>query len=714
MLVQCVDSQRKYSDALAAYRTSLKDVLGREREIRTVSRDREILVSRVLKLQKKRPTEEDPTWDIKMQDAQKELAACEACLRGELQALAGVKRRIFRDALSMRLRAFQNMGANIQAVAADAINQLASLGGETPLQTPTQSNFPPRASSPAHSPPYSVVSLPDSIAPSHSASQLSEDGFSSRPTSDDEEDWPRRQAQAAAARQGAPALSRENSGLSAGTARPVSPLLDRPSVGRKISSRAASPTPSGRPLSFNHTYPRAASPPPTSRAASPGPQVPGGYAIPSADAHRVRTDALQREEDLDSSDEEQERLKNVTYERHEGGGANRLVRKRHDSAPTAPAHRSGGGFFSGLAALFRGGKKTARDTDSLQEGRSSGKGLRAASNGQGWSTRADTNHRGPFTFRRSDSSDEDTRQFVKVVNTGNPQQRLALGDAGPKPQVIQPKRPGNVRRSSVLSDPGPTTALTDVTVGRNGTLKRRSAAPNGSAIPDAASANLSRASTIRSTTSTVKRKKKKRAPGSKALKPAGGDAPSIMSLVDEDQPAPTSGGPPGIPSLPSLANNAAETASLMSVGSDVVPSRAYGDEAPATHTPVGETSGFLSVPPSALKTISEGGSDSALSKRKSVRLAADTKINEAEYTNTPPPAAPATALKLTPPPPPTAWTSRQGSYADSSDEEGETGMSEYAKARKAMARADRRIKEAGSPEAVRKEKGKAKAIGQDE
>lgn len=711
LMGRCNESQRRYHEALSTYRNALKDVLGREREIRTVARDREILVSRVLKLQRKRPSEEDPGWDVRMQDAQKELAACESVLRTELASLAAVKRSIFRDALSMRLRAFRELGQMFDSVGAEGLAHLEVLG--TPAAMPSHYGpSDPRARrervltqgatdsfrSPTVSPPMSVLSLPDSL----SQQQSVDEDVDHEAYSDDEElddaaqpvQMKRQSSQDTARPASPPPLQRANP--------PPLQRVDsgsRPRPASALVQRASSPPPAPRPTSYGGptAFPRAPSPV-VSRAASPGPRVPGAFSIPSADAHRARTAELKRDEP-DSSDEEDARLKAMQVERHEGGGAARL-RRRRDSEPTPnrPAKSSGGGgggggFFSGFFSVFRGGgKKRDADDDSLRNAR------RAAST-PSWTTRTDHNLKGLGKLRRSDSSDEESpRQFVKVINTGNPQQRLRLGDDGPKPKIVQPAapkaRPNAIRRSSVLSDPGLSRKL-----GGGGGGGAQTPLANGSA-------SLSRSGTVKSATSeaTVKRKKRKPKPRAvqQAMQPSGGgDAPSIMSLVDDDKKPDV----PSVPALPALATNAAETASLLSVGSDTAPSRAYGEGGPPPQP------GHLAPPAPALKSsVGSDGSrpDSSLSKRKSVRLADDAKTADAEYANHVPAGPPEGAKKLTPPAPSSGWTSRERQHEASSDEEGDGG--EYAKARKAMARADRHIKEAGSPAA---KKGKARAANQD-
>ena len=81
LLANCADSQRRYLSSLSVYRSSLKQVLDRESTLRTVVRDREILVGRLIKLGNKKPGDSAiETHQLKLEDAQRELAACESQL----------------------------------------------------------------------------------------------------------------------------------------------------------------------------------------------------------------------------------------------------------------------------------------------------------------------------------------------------------------------------------------------------------------------------------------------------------------------------------------------------------------------------------------------------------------------------------------------------------------------------------------------------------
>lgn len=133
LLTKCCDAQRLFLSSLSAYRTSLKDVLTRESDIRYILRDREILRSRLVKLSSKRPSGTDAAMDAhdrKMDEAQRELIACEDALRSEETALDGVKRRIFREALSMRMRSMAMLGTTWENAAKEAMERLDSLSSD--------------------------------------------------------------------------------------------------------------------------------------------------------------------------------------------------------------------------------------------------------------------------------------------------------------------------------------------------------------------------------------------------------------------------------------------------------------------------------------------------------------------------------------------------------------------------------------------------------
>lgn len=129
LLGTCAESQRTYLDALTSYRASLKDVLMRESDIRTILRDREILVSRLVTLTKKKPSESGRDLHAaRLEEAKRELGACEATLKAEEFGLMGVKRRVLRDAFGMRMRSLGELGVVLEESAKAAIELLDQLG----------------------------------------------------------------------------------------------------------------------------------------------------------------------------------------------------------------------------------------------------------------------------------------------------------------------------------------------------------------------------------------------------------------------------------------------------------------------------------------------------------------------------------------------------------------------------------------------------------
>ncbi|CEH17078.1 SPHINGOLIPID LONG CHAIN BASE-RESPONSIVE PROTEIN PIL1 [Ceraceosorus bombacis] len=117
------DVQETHVSAIEGYRTALKDVADREASIRNVVRDRDILVGRLIKASKassssKRSPEERAE---KVAHAQRELSACEEVLQFEEAALVGVKRRTFKEALTLRCKTMGDAGAAMVDAAKSAI-----------------------------------------------------------------------------------------------------------------------------------------------------------------------------------------------------------------------------------------------------------------------------------------------------------------------------------------------------------------------------------------------------------------------------------------------------------------------------------------------------------------------------------------------------------------------------------------------------------------
>ncbi|CBQ73990.1 conserved hypothetical protein [Sporisorium reilianum SRZ2] len=138
ILASVADAQRTHVQALEGYRSALKDVLDREQSIRSVVRDRDILVGRLIKASKKKVSKKDSglSQDEKMEKvnaAQRELHACEQVLASEEAALVGVKRRTFKEALTMRMKTMGDAGAATVEAAKEAILLLDEFDTHGPL-----------------------------------------------------------------------------------------------------------------------------------------------------------------------------------------------------------------------------------------------------------------------------------------------------------------------------------------------------------------------------------------------------------------------------------------------------------------------------------------------------------------------------------------------------------------------------------------------------
>ena len=128
LLSASADVQSTHVSAIEGYRAALKDVSDREASIRNVVRDRDILVGRLIKASNKsvststRNSKKSPEERAeKVHMAQRELQACEGILAQEEAALVGVKRRTFKEALTMRMKTMGDAGAAMVDAAKEAI-----------------------------------------------------------------------------------------------------------------------------------------------------------------------------------------------------------------------------------------------------------------------------------------------------------------------------------------------------------------------------------------------------------------------------------------------------------------------------------------------------------------------------------------------------------------------------------------------------------------
>ncbi|WFD07153.1 hypothetical protein MVES1_002511 [Malassezia vespertilionis] len=154
-LDEVLDAQKTYAHAIDHYRSALKDVLDREQTVRTILRDREILISRVIKLSKKKPSR----WEVANYDddhnraveaALAELHACEQALSSETAFLIGVKRRTFKEAMTMRVKTLGDTGAAMMDSARSIIMFLDDFDANLPVAPPAPLPLPEQVSMVAH------------------------------------------------------------------------------------------------------------------------------------------------------------------------------------------------------------------------------------------------------------------------------------------------------------------------------------------------------------------------------------------------------------------------------------------------------------------------------------------------------------------------------------------------------------------------------------
>lgn len=442
LLAACADSQRLYLSSISAYRTSLKDVLERETTLRTVVRDREILVGRLIKLGNKKPGDSAlDSHQSKLEDAQRELAACETFLQNEEAALGSVKRTIFREALSARMRSMGELGRTMEDSAKEAIELLSQLGQGYDAQ-----GYPRMLEELGSQ-------AGDSITPSHSASQgISRRSSVSSSSGEDEEYL-----------HGSMSIPAPHQFSRNGNSSSIIPTYVAPPP-RPTNGASRASTIVGRP--------RASAPllsvPVAARGAAP--------TIPIMEIPKAPARVGSRRPVDDSSDEEDEEAFASMGNGHARASTSqteqpkRFLRRRAHSDTSTVTERIGrdpakkSGFFGGLASLFK--RAPPRDSSPPSQ--------RQGSIGAKWDTRIDRN---VFTAARGaggggrrgadDSSDEDgpKRRLIRVVNDPNARVK-AMSDVGAASASIKSKKSLAKKKSNIRasSDIGVMTRLPTSTV----------------------------------------------------------------------------------------------------------------------------------------------------------------------------------------------------------------------------------------------------------
>lgn len=138
LLENAANANKTYAQASEQYREALRDILDREQSIRSIVRDRDILMSRVIKASKRKPTHRemisgDREHHARLLETQRELHACEQTLVNETAALVGVKRRTFKEALTMRTKSMGDLGAIMMDSARNILVFLDSFDANIPV-----------------------------------------------------------------------------------------------------------------------------------------------------------------------------------------------------------------------------------------------------------------------------------------------------------------------------------------------------------------------------------------------------------------------------------------------------------------------------------------------------------------------------------------------------------------------------------------------------
>ncbi|WFC98971.1 hypothetical protein MYAM1_001705 [Malassezia yamatoensis] len=387
-LEDVASAQRTHGQAIDQFREALKDVLDREHSIRSILRDREILISRVIKSGKRKPTRKevmngDEEHQAKIAEAQQELHACEQLLANESALLVGVKRRTFKEALAMRVKTMGDTGAVMMDSARSILLYLDDFDANVPVApvppTPLPeevdndvgSEFAPTASVLDHGTDYDPFSRsqfsgknPPLPATPHEEPEVNAVQALDEPFVPEAVEQPKTEVRSP------PRLTRSMSAQTPSGVRSSSKAIRSPSVDREQAPRRTRKTRSRAPSDASHI----------SNSAMYLPQVPGGIpSAPSMNLNHMRSGFIApsvpggvptapsstfRSTRLDnSSDEEQ-----VSHRRNQAAYApsstdasavpNRQARRRQvDSDDDEPHHgrkgSAGGGFFQRMSSLFR-------------------------------------------------------------------------------------------------------------------------------------------------------------------------------------------------------------------------------------------------------------------------------------------------------------------------------------------------------------------------
>ncbi|WFD32244.1 hypothetical protein MSPP1_003288 [Malassezia sp. CBS 17886] len=575
-------AQKKHAQAIGQYGEALKTVLEREHSIRSIVRDRDILMGRVIKTSRRKPSRwemlnGDEEHHARVAETQQELHACEQSLANESAALVGVKRRTFKEALAMRVKTMGDTGAVMMEQARAILLLLDSFDANVPV--------PPVMPAP----PADIVQ----------ASAALEQGA-----------W-------------APPRAPPNGGLGgpAGPGSGAEPRLPRSATGASLRGAAGSPVvppkANVRPMSAAHAYSENAGSPPPARSARPASRAPrratsemsrrnepvaaaavpggvpsaprlnvdharNGFVAPSVPGGIPSAPRMMHGRGGDDSDDERtHRFEDASQTTDMSAQRRQQARRARDadSDDEAPGRhaRGGSGFFGRMSNLFRSE-------------------LRATPNPPQRSHRTESLFTAPLTQerrsgrsrQRDDSSDEEPTNVLRVVNERIGHERPSSAMSA-RPIRSPMRRSESVRPALAASNPFGDDALTEAVRrsvigagiagggGESGRSSRPPSRPSSSLgthgkpaamgpvprAPRRNSVDLGEQGRVRSASGTpVRTKKATRRSSSEGLASAGSGAKDAAPVRRKRRDSVQSAHPPPAPSsfYVGLSNNPAKFA----------------------------------------------------------------------------------------------------------------------------------------------------------
>ncbi|KAG8994780.1 hypothetical protein FRB90_000346, partial [Tulasnella sp. 427] len=185
------DALRSYSDSIDDWREKLGEIRKLDAEIEVAARDREILITRLIKVSKQKPKASSnaastSSSGTKLAIAQSELQACEAHLATKQQELEELIRSALLDGLEKRCKAMAGCGAIWSQKGREGLVALEHLQN-TPAangSTHPYSSYVPRPAYMRVREGNHSIDSSTSLAPSQSASQVGVNHISPRPSED--------------------------------------------------------------------------------------------------------------------------------------------------------------------------------------------------------------------------------------------------------------------------------------------------------------------------------------------------------------------------------------------------------------------------------------------------------------------------------------------------------------------------------------------------